>query len=386
MRKIRDVPLVPVSANGGDKLIRSAAPAGSYPTETAGVSGVDNPHSADETELPDAPQDTGACSAGGDRGSKLFDQMQLDMICLDWQSEVLERQHQQVVLQAQRQSKAERKGETQGAQELQSTGSPSAVLSNDCSQQLAPSAPSPVARSVLDQTVELAFHTLNLPEDILKRNEGNCDLQVVLRRLRSLLCFRLRTSEASGPRGESADGDRRCQDLDDQRPRRVFFVSQGVKRLVEALGSSRYKIVNGGCLAFQARCKGVYRVSYGGAQWLAPFYETAMRLVTPEGRGFPEAPPSDTGLVAKTDALSIVSGRAIKRFVFFVPCKLLYLLVSADQDKRRVDICKIAEVPFGDTLIRESSEGPLLFLARVPCPADEAGCSFTNIAVRYRAM
>lgn len=369
LRKVRDIPLAPASSVGSDAALGNEAPAFCSQTETADRSAIadgNQDDSGNKEVHQGAAQEDATCSVEENRGSLHFEQVQLDMAGLDWQTEVLERQHQQLLFQQERLLKQrEHLGGELGGPELKFGAS--ASVSSNYQKRLASSVPLPITRSVLDQTVELAFRTLDLPDGMLKCSGSTPGLQALCRRLCSLLYFRHKTSDSSvAVVRDCSQADQLSEESSDRRPRRLFFVSEGVKRLVESVGASRYKIINGGCLAFQARCKGVYRISYGGAQWLAPFYDSAVRLGAATG---------DT------------RSQVVERHVFHIPCKLLYKLVATEHDQRRVDIRKIKDDdPFGETVARETSEGPLLFLAQVPNPLGDTGCSTAKIAVSYGAV
>ncbi|KAL8425711.1 hypothetical protein Efla_003089 [Eimeria flavescens] len=387
MRKVRNVPMVAALSDTNNLEVMSEPATESSAPALAGS--LMQPKRLDgsgcEEEAFFIEKESACCSSERSQQLRRFDQMQLDMVCLDWGSEMLQRQHHQIVLQAERAaSTSKEQGVAQGNEALERGCSRAAAAPDSSVGHQERSAPFAVNRTLLEQTAELVFRTLNLPEGMLVAKDASPRQlhDLLLGGLCPLLCFRIKTSEALSTNladGLSADGQ--LED-GDRRPRRVYYISRGVKKLLEATGASRYKIISGGCLAFQARCKGVYRATYGGAAWVAPFYEAAMRqLAEWKNQADVEAPVGTDPLDSLDGGRRNASSMESKRRVFTVPCELLYRLVASEQDQRRVDLRKIEEAPFGSTVVQESSEGPLLFLTRLR-PADAAGgLSSTKIAV-----
>ncbi|KAL8273862.1 hypothetical protein Esti_002185 [Eimeria stiedai] len=393
MRKIRDVPLTPLANDGSKADALDGVTSGRAASEMAYKEAAPHkrPDCSDCEEDSLATENEGAaCSMLGKLQLKRLDQMQLDVACLDWHSDLLEQQNRQIILQAERVARDAREQHlTQGKDDLRGPHSgPRGIASVNCIGQEARSLPlaltRSVTRSVLEQTRELVFRTLSFPEHVLKCRDAPPDLRDLLSGLCSLLCFRLKTFEGCRPADACAPADGEQLEPGERHPKRVYLISKGVKRILESTGCSRYKVISGGCPAFHAHCKGVYRATYGGAQWLASFYEKAMRLIVDQ-KG---ALGSSTDSVLRGTLQSGVDDKgsanpvsAMPRRVFRVPSELLYRLVATDQDERRVDLRDVEELPSGQIVSRESSEGPLLFLTFLP-PVDGAtNLTSTKIAV-----
>lgn len=367
MRKVRDLPVGPACNLKGNAARCEA----NEKLDGEAVDVVFQDDVEDKQGAQDPIQENSARSLCGWR-SKHFDKMQLDMIGLDWRARMLERQHQQRMRQQEERvlDKTEHQGRSTSPDGLDvGSGAP----------------PATITYSVLEQTRELAFRTLDFPDLMEKRYGANADLQALSRDLCSHLYFRRRTAEDCVPCSESPSGAGRSGcDPTDRRPRRLFFVSEGVKRLVQCTGASRYKIVNGGTLAFQSRCKGTYRIAYGGAQWLAPFCESAERLAAAAAGSETAGSCTQSPACPFSETYGDNLRETVKRHVFHIPCQLLYKLVAAE-DQQRVHLSQIENLPAGDTVVLESSEGPLLFFSRVPRPVDDVGSNPTKVAVRLKS-
>ncbi|KAL8436198.1 hypothetical protein ACSSS7_001928 [Eimeria intestinalis] len=384
MRKIRDIPLNPI-ANKDSKVEPLGGASGHAASEMACT--VSAPHRRHdrrdcEEEFLASENESAAYSSLRRPRPKRFDQMQLDMVCLDWHSGLLKQQYQQIIQQAERLARDGKEQDLAGTTDnLRGARSgTTGVASVDCTGQQAPSLPLALTRSVLKQTTELVFRTLDLPEHILTCSDALSDLRGLLSDLGSLLCSRLKTSEGCRSRDPDAPAGGEQLEAGERHPRRVYLVSKGVKRILESTGRSRYKVISGGCLAFHARYKGIYRATYGGAQWLASFYERALRLIVGQNNalGSPTNKSPQSG-VDDEDSAAPVSAKS--RRVFRVPSELLYRLVGTDQDQRRVDLRDVEELQCGQIVSRESTEGPLLFLTVLAPVEGASNTSSTKIAV-----
>ncbi|KAL8454251.1 hypothetical protein Emed_000360 [Eimeria media] len=385
MRKVRDVPLTPVAHEDNNVEAVDGAIGGHAASEMAENKSAPEKRqdrSDCEEEFVAIEMKSAACSSSGRSRLRRFDQMQLDVVCLDWQSDLLEQQNQQITQQAKRLAPdANEQDLAEGTDGLGGPCSgPTEAASLSCIEQQARSLPLALTRSALEQTRELVFRTLDLPEHVSTCSDAPSDLRNLLSGLCSLLCFRRKTSEGGKPADPDALADDEQSEAGERHPRRVYLISKGVKRLLESTGNSRYKVISGGCFAFHARCKGVYRTTYGGAQWLAPFYETGMRLLV--GQKGALGSPTDSILHSGVDGkCSAASVSTVTRRVFSVPRELLYKLVATDQDQRRVDLRNIEELPYGQIVCRESSEGPLLFLTLLPRVDGATNLTSTKIAI-----
>ncbi|XP_026192031.1 uncharacterized protein LOC34623416 [Cyclospora cayetanensis] len=384
LRKVREVCLTPLSCPPSASGCSQAASLNDFPE--AGGGGLKEVAYAGIQDAADACTDALAESVSEARARRPFDKMQLDMVGLDWQPEALQRQHQQLLQQEEcsRSSGERPAGDPDGSGNSTAGIAAACVPASHASQRPFTGMSIAVTRDILEKALRSVLSTLDLSEDLLNPYKSKCAVREVLLRLSSLVYFRRMTSESPGASGgEPAEtGDLPSEESRDRQPRRLFFVSEGVKRLVEAVGASRYKIINGGCLAFQARTKGVYRIAYGGAQWLAPFYEAVMRLTTEPAEAVAAGAATVKEQAGTLKTLLGVSAQVEGRRVFHIPGGLLYKLTATEQADRRVPLCAIEEARFGQTLVQASREGSLLLLARLPHHAPEAaGSTFSNVAV-----
>ncbi|KAL8455139.1 hypothetical protein Emag_000976 [Eimeria magna] len=385
MRKIRDAPLTPVADEDSRAEALDGAIGGHAASEMARrVAAAHKRHERSDCEEDSLATEikSAACSLVGRPRLRSLDQMQLDMVCLDWHTDLLEQQNQQIILQAKRLACDAKEQDL--AEEPDGLGGPCSgptrVASFSCIGRQARLLPLALTRSALERARELVFRTLNLPEDVLTCSDAPSDLRDLLSGLCSLLCFRRKTSEGCKPADPDAPADDEQLKEGERHPRRVYLISKGVKSILESTGGSRYKVISGGCLAFHARCKGVYRATYGGAQWLASFYEAAVRLIVGQKGAF--GSPIDSSLQSGVEGKgSAASVSAVTRRVFKVPSELLYRLIATEQDQRRVDLRNIEELPYGQIVSRESNEGPLLFLTHLPLVDGASNLTSTKIAI-----